>query len=138
LGFALLRRNARLALLVLGAAGGGFALNQALKELIDRPRPMIPHMVALESRSFPSGHAMVSAAVYLSLAAVLAAREKQRRTKVYILGVGLLLTALVGASRVYLGFHYPTDVLAGWLAGLVWAVLFALVTRALLGPRSTA
>ena len=136
LGFAALRRNLRLTLLMLGAAGGGFLLNNVLKELIDRPRPALPHVAALRSRSFPSGHAMVSASVYLSLAAVLATREKRRLAKAYILGVGLLLTLLVGLSRVYLGYHYPTDVLAGWLAGLIWAVLFALITRAMFGAHA--
>ena len=138
LGFAALRGNTRLALLILGAALGGFILNSALKGLFDRPRPRLPHVSSVTSRSFPSGHAMVSATVYLSLAAVLATREKRRILKAYILGVGLLFTVLVGLSRVYLGMHYPTDVLAGWLAGLVWAVLCALATRALLGPRPSA
>jgi undecaprenyl-diphosphatase len=137
LGFAVLRGNARLAVLILLAAGGGFLLNTLLKEVFDRPRPALPHIARMTSRSFPSGHAMVSATVYLSLAAVLATREKRRALKAYIVGAGAILTVLVGLSRVYLGFHYPTDVLAGWLGGLVWAVLCALITRAALGPRRT-
>jgi undecaprenyl-diphosphatase len=137
LGFAAMRGNGRLSLLILGAALGGLLLNTVLKDLFDRPRPRLPHIMELHSRSFPSGHAMVSATVYLSLAAVLATREKRRLAKVYLLSVGLLLTGLVGLSRIYLGFHYPTDVLAGWLAGLVWAVLCALATQALLGRKKT-
>jgi len=136
LGYAALRGNPRLALLLLFAAGGGFAVNHALKTAFDRPRPALPHVSSVKSYSFPSGHAMVSATVYLSLAAVLATREKRRLLKGYLLGVGALLTGLVGLSRVYLGFHYPSDVVAGWLAGLVWAVLCALATRAVLGVRA--
>ena len=138
LGFAALRGNARLALLVAFAAGGGFLMNTGLKNLFDRPRPALPHIARVSSRSFPSGHAMVSATVYLSLAAVLATRERRRLLKAYILGVAALVTVLVGLSRIHLGFHYPSDVLAGWLAGLVWAVLCALATRAVLGARSEA
>jgi undecaprenyl-diphosphatase len=132
LGFAALRGKRRLAMLILAAAGGGFLLNHGLKLLFDRPRPQLPHVVGIASRSFPSGHAMVSAAVYLSIAALLATREQRRLLQAYIVGVGVLLTVLVGMSRVYLGYHYPTDVLAGWLAGLVWAVLCALAARAVL------
>jgi len=135
LGFAAFQGNLRLTLLVLGATLGGFLLNSVLKDLVDRPRPSLPHVRGMSSRSFPSGHAMVSAAIYLSLAAVLATREKRRVVKAYLIGVGTLLTVLVGLSRVYLGFHYPSDVLAGWLAGLVWAVFWALTTRAVLGIR---
>lgn len=135
LGFAAFRGNLRLTMLVLGATLGGFLVNTALKELVDRPRPRLPHVAGIQSRSFPSGHAMVSAAIYLSLAAVLATREKRRVIKAYLLSVGTLLTVLVGLSRVYLGYHYPSDVLAGWLAGLVWAVFCALATRAVLGIR---
>ena len=136
LGFAAFQGNLRLTLLVLGATLGGFLLNSVLKDLVDRPRPSLPHVQGMSSRSFPSGHAMVSAAIYLSLAAVLATREKRRIVKAYLLGLGALLTVLVGLSRVYLGFHYPSDVLAGWLAGLVWAVFCALATRAVLGIRA--
>jgi undecaprenyl-diphosphatase len=135
IGFATLRGNHRLALLVLAAAGGGFAMNSLLKNLFDRPRPFLPHVLEVKTRSFPSGHAMVSAAVYLSIAALLATRERRRILKAYILSVGMLLTVLVGLSRIYLGMHYPSDVLAGWLGGLIWAVLCALTARAVLGIR---
>ena len=135
IGFAALRGNRRLALLILSAALGGFAMNSVLKNLFDRPRPYLPHVIDIKTRSFPSGHAMVSAAVYLSIAALLATRERRRLLKAYILGAGMFVTGLVGLTRVYLGVHYPSDVLAGWLAGLIWAVLCALAARAVLGVR---
>jgi len=130
LGFALLRGNLRLAALVLLAAGGGFAVSSGLKAVYDRPRPPLPQGAGISSRSFPSGHAMLSAAVYLSLAAVLATRERRTALRVYLLALSFLITLLVGATRVYLGYHYPTDVVAGWIAGVVWAVWCALATWA--------
>jgi undecaprenyl-diphosphatase len=73
----------------------------------------------------------MSAVVYLTLGALLARLADQRRVKLYFLAVAALLTLLVGLSRVYLGVHYPTDVLAGWSAGLVWATLCWLAARSL-------
>jgi undecaprenyl-diphosphatase len=133
LGFAILRGKRRLAVLILAAGTGALLLNDTLKSLYDRPRPQVPNL-RIASPSFPSGHAMASAAVYLSLAAVLAVREPQRRMRVYMLGLGFTLTLLVGLSRVYLGAHYPSDVLAGWLVGVVWAVLCGLASVAISGP----
>jgi undecaprenyl-diphosphatase len=116
--------------LVLIATLGGWGLGLLLKAVFGRPRPsVIPHLVEVQSLSFPSGHAMMSAVVYLTLAALLAQLSAQWAQRVYILAVGLLLTLLVGLSRVYLGVHYPTDVLAGWSAGLAWAILCWLVGR---------
>jgi undecaprenyl-diphosphatase len=129
-GYALLARHHRLAVLILSAAAGAFLLNTGLKVLYGRPRPEYAQAAGIFSRSYPSGHAMVSAAVYLSLAAVLATRQEHRALKAYILTAASVLTILVGLSRIYLGYHYPTDVLAGWLAGVVWAVACGLATRA--------
>ena len=74
---------------------------------------------------------MESAIVYLTLAAILMRASETRLTKLYILGVAALLTTLVGISRVYLGVHYPTDVIAGWTAGAIWALICGLTARSL-------
>lgn len=131
-GFLLLQGSWRSALFVVAASSGGWVLNHVLKEIFGRARPdVVPHLREVMSLSFPSGHAMTSAAVYLTLGALLMRIAKRPLTKFYCMGAAMLLTALVGASRVYLGVHYPTDVLAGWLLGLSWAILCWLVERAL-------
>jgi undecaprenyl-diphosphatase len=124
IGFLLIAGKRHAALLVLVSIGGGMLLSSALKELFDRPRPdLVPHAVQVYTLSFPSGHAMLSAATYLTLGALLARVQPQRWVKVYLLGVAVLLLVLIGASRVYLGVHWPTDVLAGWCVGAAWAML---------------
>lgn len=128
-GYCLLLRDSGAARLILGAAVGGMLLSSALKWALGRPRPdIVPHLVEVSSLSFPSGHAMLSAAIYLSVGAVAAQVTPYHRTRLYLLGAALLLTLLVGMSRVYLGVHYPTDVLAGWAAGLAWALVCWLAT----------
>ncbi|MBP7001892.1 phosphatase PAP2 family protein [Amaricoccus sp.] len=109
--------------LVLGASASGIAASLLLKGGFDRPRPdLVPHGAVTYTSSFPSSHAMMAAVVYLTLAVMLARVEKRRRVRIYILAVAILLTLLVGTSRVYLGVHWPTDVLAGWAAGAGWAL----------------
>ncbi|MCP3101030.1 phosphatase PAP2 family protein [Myxococcus sp. K15C18031901] len=131
-GFLLLARRYRTLMLVLAATVGGTLLNGLLKRFFARPRPsVVPHLTEVMTTSFPSGHAMLSATVYLTLGALLAQLTERRRLKAYLLAVSLLLSCLVGLSRVYLGVHYPTDVLGGWVAGLAWALVTALVARAL-------
>lgn len=124
LGYLFLRGARGAALLVLCATFGGFLLSSALKQFFDRPRPtIIPHLAPAVSASFPSGHSMLSSIVYLTLGALLARTVARRRERIYLIGVSLLLTLLIGFSRVYLGVHYPTDVLGGWTAGTAWALL---------------
>jgi undecaprenyl-diphosphatase len=127
-GFLWVRRQYHALALVLGATISGRLLNELLKVLFARPRP--DHalwLTRVQSPSFPSGHAMDSAVVYLTLAAMLARLVQPRALKLYFLALAGLMSFLVGVSRVYLGVHYPTDVLAGWTAGLAWAVLCWLV-----------
>lgn len=127
-GYLVMRRKFHALGLVLSATVGGTVLAHLLKELFSRPRPdLVTHLSYVMTASFPSGHSMMSAAVYLTLGALLSRLIEEIRLKVYFLSLALLLTFLVGFSRVYLGVHYPTDVLAGWAAGLSWALLCWLV-----------
>jgi undecaprenyl-diphosphatase len=106
------------------AIGGGTLLSSLLKSIFERPRPdLVAHMVEVQTLSFPSGHAMLSAVTYLTLGVLLARLSPRRRVKAYVVGVAVALTLLVGCSRVYLGVHWPTDVLAGWCVGAAWALL---------------
>lgn len=129
-GFLVLQTRYRTAFVVAITTLSGEALNATMKYLFDRPRPtIVPHLRAVYSTSFPSGHAMESAIVYLTLAAILMRASDSRLTKLYILGIAVLLTSLVGISRVYLGVHYPTDVIGGWIIGFLWALLCSLAAR---------
>lgn len=123
-GYLLLVRKRRTALLLLLSCTGGIVLSSLLKLGFDRPRPdLVSHGSVVYTASFPSGHSMMAATVYLTLGALLASVEPDYRTKIFLLSVALVLTVLVGVSRVYLGVHWPTDVLAGWMAGAAWALL---------------
>jgi undecaprenyl-diphosphatase len=131
-GFLLLQGLRRTAGFIVVASVGGWLLNALLKELFQRPRPgVVPHLSEVMTLSFPSGHAMTSAAVYLTLGALLMRLADRRATKIYCMACAMLIAVLVGITRVYLGVHYPTDVLAGWLVGLSWALVCWLVERAL-------
>lgn len=122
-GYLLLIRKRSLALLMLGAVAGGMLISNLLKSGFDRPRPDIDHAAQVFTPSFPSGHAMLSAVTFLTLGALLTRVNTDWRAKVYFLTVAVLLTAMVGFSRVYLGVHYPSDVLAGWCVGSAWALV---------------
>ncbi len=123
-GHLCLRRRFRLALLVAISTAGGEILNTLLKNAFERPRPDAAlRLVEVASTSFPSGHAMAASIVYLTLGLVLARAAERRLEQMYFVAVALFLTGITGFSRVYLGVHYPTDVLAGWAAGTAWALL---------------
>ncbi|MFT3878117.1 MAG: phosphatase PAP2 family protein [Gemmatales bacterium] len=108
----------------------GWALMEWTKDTYARPRPtIVPHLVVESSYSFPSGHAKMSAVIYLTLGALLAGNSKRRSVKIFWLSLAILLTLLIGCSRVYLGVHHPSDVLAGWLAGAAWAMVAFLLAR---------
>ncbi len=129
-GFLALRRRWRAVALVVIAAVGGGAICEGLKGVFARPRPaVVPHLVEAHNASFPSGHSGAAAAVYLSLAVLLAGRISRPAVRAYLIGAAVLLTVLVGVSRVFLGVHYPTDVLGGWALGASWAMLCGLVVR---------
>jgi undecaprenyl-diphosphatase len=129
-GFLFLQHRRRLALLMLAAVVSGTVLETTLKEVFARARPeLVPLGAAASTYSFPSGHSMMSAIVYLSLAALLARALPTRGLKAYVLALAMAVSVLVGISRVYLAVHWPTDVLAGWAAGAVWAILWWLLAN---------
>jgi len=124
LGYLWLMDMRRAALYLLVAIGGGLLVRLALKAGFDRPRPeLVSYGSMVYTSSFPSGHAMLSAVVYLTGGAMLAMLHARRSVRIYILACATLATLLVGISRVYLGVHWPSDVLAGWAGGAAWAAL---------------
>lgn len=100
---------------------GGTGISTLLKMGYDRPRPDIAHSARVFTSSFPSGHAMLSAVTFLTLGALLARTRASRRLRIYFVTMAVALTVIVGVSRIYLGVHFPTDVLAGWCVGAAWA-----------------
>ncbi len=111
------------ALVVLVGAVGGMEISQGLKQLFGRERPdLVYRAVEASNPSFPSGHAMLSAVVFLTLGALAARFATLRRVKALALGSGVLLSVLVGMSRIYLGVHWTSDVLGGWSLGAAWAM----------------
>ena len=132
ISFLLLRGRWRQALLAAFATGAGAIMGKLLKSLFARPRPeVVPHLVEVTSLSFPSGHSLNSAIVYLTLAVLLARSFEERRLRAYTIVVAVLLVLTIGFSRVYLGVHFPSDVLAGWSIGAAWALMMGLVATLL-------
>lgn len=116
------------AYLLAASVVGAMLLSQAMKLGFGRPRPeLVPHGARVYTLSFPSGHAMMSTAVYLTLAALLARTQKKMRIKIFVIAIAAIVALLVGASRVYLGVHWPTDVIAGWAGGASWAIFCWLI-----------
>lgn len=123
-GYLTIARRYRTLVVLAVVIGGGVILAFSMKALFARPRPEFASSVTyVVSASFPSGHSMLSAVVYMTLSVLVARTSTGFRFKVYFISLGLIVTLLVGFSRVYLGVHYPTDVLAGWGAALTWALL---------------
>lgn len=123
-GFLILTRKRHVAWMVVWSVTSGILVSSLLKWGFARPRPdLVPHATVVYTQSFPSGHAMLSAVVYLTLGALLARTQAEPRVKIYLLSVAGALTVIVGVSRIYLGVHWPTDVLAGWAVGAGWALL---------------
>ena len=122
-GYLLLIRKLGLALLTAGSVIGGMLISNLLKLGFDRPRPDLDHGTRVFTNSFPSGHAMLSAVTFLTLGALLTRVNVDWRAKIYFLTIAVLLTIIVGCSRIYLGVHYPSDVIAGWCVGSAWALI---------------
>ncbi|MHC9418662.1 phosphatase PAP2 family protein [Sphingomonas citri] len=124
-GLLLVRRLWLTAALIAAATISGSIIAAQAKHWVGRPRPeLVDHLVQVTGLSFPSGHATNSALVYLTLAGLVAQVADGRAVRSYIFVIAILLTGLIGVSRVYLGVHWPSDVLAGWCAGTGWAALW--------------
>ncbi len=130
--FLFLARRRAYAILVLVCALGTLVFMALLKSLYERPRPTsVTHIDPPGGLSFPSGHSMISAALYLTLAVLIARALPERRLRIFVIATGAFIAMLVGVTRLYLGVHYPTDVLGGWIVGLTWALTCGIVTRRL-------
>jgi undecaprenyl-diphosphatase len=113
----------RSAVVLIGTVVLAEACNDLLKLAYGRPRPdLVAHGSYVYSHSFPSGHSLLSATVFLTTAAILSSLEPRRRAKAFVFSLAIALIVAVGFSRVYLGVHWPTDVLAGWTLGAAWAL----------------
>ncbi|MDQ3334142.1 MAG: phosphatase PAP2 family protein [Myxococcota bacterium] len=129
--FFALAGHVRYALLMVACSLGTLLGMFLLKTFYERERPtIVTHIDPPGGASFPSGHSMISAALYMTLAVLIARTLDKRRLRIFVVVIGALLMMIVGLTRLYLGVHYPTDVLAGWTAGLTWALICGmLVTR---------
>jgi undecaprenyl-diphosphatase len=123
-GYLWLDRKFWMMLYLLVATVSGLVVSLGLKQLYDRPRQdLVPRLSEALTTSFPSGHSFLSTVVYLTLGSLLATVIPRTAVKIYVLAIAVVLAVIVGLSRLYLGMHYPTDILAGWMAGLGWALL---------------
>lgn len=120
--YLLLTNRRAIALFALASVLGGTAISTLLKLTYNRPRPDLTTMSQQFTSSFPSGHAMLSAVTFLTLGAILSQLAPTRALRIYAIVSAIFLTVLVGVSRVYMGVHYPSDVLAGWCLGAAWAL----------------
>ena len=126
------RRRYGAAVVFVATAMGGFGLNEGLKQIYGRARPDPEfRWVEVDSLSFPSGHAMMSAIVYLTLVVFITREKRAPISKIPLMIAALLFCILIGLSRIYLGVHYPTDVLGGWLAAVAWLEICWIAERCL-------
>ena len=129
-GLLALRGSGRVALMMIGSCAAGAVVMTQLKQLIGRARPdALPDSIVVHGLSFPSGHASMSALVYLTLGALLASTRGDHAERLYVVGVAVVLAGLVGLTRVYLGAHWATDVIAGWTFGAAWALAWLAASR---------
>ena len=128
--YLLTKQRARHAIYLLSVVVTGTVLSNLMKIGFDRPRPdLVPHDSITYMASFPSGHSFMATVVYLTLGAILAEAEPRKGMKVYIIVIAIIIALVVGVSRLYLGVHWPSDVLAGWLIGAGWALMFWILAR---------
>ena len=130
--FLLIQRKRLSAVLLVFGLAGGVMLSEGLKSVFERERPPAAYQaVETINASFPSGHALLSAVFYLTLGVMLTRAFPQRRFKVFVMGVAVLMTLLIGTTRIYLAAHWATDVFAGWSVGAAWAMLLWLAAYAI-------
>lgn len=128
--YLLLRKNYSFLWLIIVATIGGVVISLGLKEFFSRERPPIEyHLITVKSLSFPSGHATMASVVYLTQGALFAKLQSVKKIRIFFLTVSAFLVFLIGTSRIYLGVHYPTDVIAGWAVGTAWASFCWLVVK---------
>lgn len=101
--------------------------NMALKEFVNRSRPAAEHLVSVNTLSYPSGHAMSAMGFYGFLIFLIARYKVNRLLKIPLISLFSILIFLIGFSRIYLGVHFPSDVLAGYIGGLIWVTFCAIV-----------
>ena len=130
-GYLFLAGKPAAAWLMLIAVAGGIAVSDLLKFAFGRARPdFVTHAARVFTTSFPSGHATLSAITYLTIGAILARSQPSFAVSLYFMSLAAFLTVVIGVSRIYLGVHYPTDVLAGWCIGAAWALgCWTIMTR---------
>ncbi len=139
IGLLVVARREGPALFVFLSIFSGWLMSSLLKSFYARPRPdLVPQLDLVHTASFPSGHATMSTVCYLTLAIVIARLTDNTRIRVYVVAVAILVSIAVGLSRVYLGVHWPSDVLAGWALGAAWAALSWLVVSLLRRRRKAA
>lgn len=132
IGFLLLDRRPRLALFVIVAMAGAVVLTLVLKEAIGRARPdVVVPLTTAGTKAFPSGHAILSAVLYPTLGEIVARAMPRPRVRAYVVSIAFALAIAIGLTRVYIGVHYPTDVLAGWAIGAGWALVCTYAARAM-------
>jgi undecaprenyl-diphosphatase len=122
-GYLLLIGKRPLAALMAVSVLGGTLVNTALKYGFDRPRPDLQHAARVFTPSFPSAHATLATITFLTLGVLLTRSTTDWRLKAYFTSVAVIMTVTVGFSRVYLGLHFASDVVAGWILGAAWALL---------------
>jgi len=123
-------RHWRDAWLMVGVLLSGIVLSSAIKQWVARPRPqLVPHLDNFSSASFPSGHALNSTLFYMAIALLLAPLLHRRRHRLLLFGLAIALSLLIGVSRIALGVHYPSDVLASWTISAAWLWLWFAATK---------